>query len=318
MSARVGPRTLNSYLDAAAMMQRYAAGWPSPEPADGRPSCAGVSVDVLRDDILERFYGWLVRSGRTRSTAYKRCGAVRLFWEWCWEHTELGSWVGRCPRKLGLRRPASPPAVAPTWAEADACVRQCSGWHQRLAMLLRYTGMRLASGLLLEWRDLDLDAGVLTVRSAIAKGGRGYVVPISPHLVAELAGWGVREDYVVGAPEAEVRSAAGAGRGHAGRDLKRAWARAKVRPEVCIGQPSHAFRKAFMTCLMEAGVNYETCEMLIGHRLAGTGHDYIHTAKERGLWPAMEAAVQLVPRVSAGTLILAVVNAGGPTEDPHR
>jgi len=302
MAARVGPRTLSSYMDATAMLLRYAAGWPDPEPAEGRPDCSGVAVDVLRDDLLEGFYGWLVSSGRSRSTAYKRCGPVRLLWEWCWEHTVFGSWVGRAPRKLGLRRPASPPAVAPTWAEADACVERCDGWHRQLAILLRYTGMRLSSALLLEWRDVDLEGAVLTVRDAIAKGERGYTVPMSPHLVAELAGWGTREGYIVGAPEAEVRAATGDGRGHAGRDLKRAWARAKVRQEVCIGQPSHAFRKCLETGLVELGGSYNAVEALVGHRLPGTGRDYVDQAQGRGLWPAMVEAAELVPAVGTGNV----------------
>lgn len=313
-AARVSPRTLQSYLDAATMLLRYAAGWEAPDGPG--PDPANVSVEVLRDDLLERLYGWLVASGRTRSTAYKRAGPVRLFWRWCASHSRYRLWVGTPPAELGLRRPAPPVAIAPTWAEADACIEECDGWLRRLAVLLRFTGLRLSSALLLDWRDVDLAARVLTVRPQIAKGERGYTVPVSAHLVAELAGWSPREGLVVQAPEAEVLAARGNGRGHAGRDLHRAWKRAGVRPEVRIGQPSHAFRKAFETGLVEAGASYHAVEALVGHRLPGTGRDYVDQAQGRGLWPLMVQAAAIVPPIRRGAIRLVAGDGAGPAVDP--
>ena len=63
------------------------------------------------------------------------------------------------PGLIKKRRKPPQPRVAPTWQEMDACVSASTGWQQKLATILRYTGLRPGEVMLAERRDLDLDKG---------------------------------------------------------------------------------------------------------------------------------------------------------------
>jgi integrase len=94
--------------------------------------------------------------------------------------------------------------------------------------VLRYTGLRVSEAMNLTWTDLDLQTRTLHIRSSNAKEGQGRVIPMSPHLVREIAGWGTRLGYLIpsgrcsGVRHRQVRA----------RDFQRAWQRAGVRREV--------------------------------------------------------------------------------------
>ncbi len=96
-------------------------------------------------------------------TARKIAEVVQLMWEWA-EASER--WPGEIPRprRIEMVRSDPAPVVAPTWAEMDACVRACRGWHQKLTLVLRYTGLRVGETMLIEWRDINLDNATLTIR----------------------------------------------------------------------------------------------------------------------------------------------------------
>ncbi len=90
-------------------------------------------------------------------------------------------------------------------------LRRFLGWAQAnshmyvLWFLLAYTGMRRGEALALRWRDIDLDAGTVSVRRSVGitrvKGGKGVVregptktckprvIDIDPATVALLRSW---------------------------------------------------------------------------------------------------------------------------------
>ncbi len=88
-------------------------------------------------------------------------------------------------------------------------------------------------------------------RPEISKTGDGRIIPISPHLVELLAGWGVREGWVIpstrqqGQRHPQARS----------RDIARAWKRAGIRPEVWTRRPDHAFRKGWKSGMLALGAH---------------------------------------------------------------
>jgi integrase len=81
-------------------------------------------------------------------------------------------------------------------------VRYAWNWRARLCTLLRFTGLRVDEQVMkLRWSDVDLERAELTIRGELGKSAaerEGRIVPISPHLVEILSGWGVREGYLVG------------------------------------------------------------------------------------------------------------------------
>ena len=230
---------------------------------------------------------------RSASTPVKRLAELHTWWEWAYDAEER--WPGTIspPKELRLSTPPPVRVVAPTWAEMDACIASALGPQRRAAIVMRYTGLRVGQVMRLKWSDLDLVARELRVRPELGKSraeSAGRTIPVSAHLVSELAGWGVREGWLIpthrrdGPRERVFRS----------RDLGRAWQRAGVRPEVWKGRPDHAFRKGFRSGLKRAGADTEALEYLLGHQL-GSGEEGTYTDPDA--LPLREA-VDLVPAVA--------------------
>jgi integrase/recombinase XerD len=118
---------------------------------------------------------------------------------------ELARWLGRRgvpayvlpPRTL--RKPAryvphiyTDAELAALFAQTDQC-RYCSAVpfrHLVMPVLLRLIyacGLRVSEARLLRVSDVDLDAGVLTIRGA--KGGKDRLVPVSAPMLRRLAGY---------------------------------------------------------------------------------------------------------------------------------
>lgn len=258
---------------------------------DGR-----LPASLLSKPLLDEFYAWLLRSenglhGHARSveTARKIVSVVQLAWEWA-ENSER--WPGEIPRprRIEMRTTPVQEVHAPTWAEMDACVLACRNWHRQLVIFLRYSGLRVGETMLLEWSDIDLDKGLLTIRPEISKTGVGRTIPMSPYLVEEIVTWGAHEGYVVpsgrrkGERERQARP----------RDICAAWARAKVRENVWRRRPDHAFRRGIKSGLLALRAHPDAIDYLQGHSL-GNGSSrsrYIDSAQ----LPLAET-VRLIPKI---------------------
>ncbi len=254
--------------------------------------------DLLTRRLLADFYDDLATGGlhgrpRSQATQRKIAEVVQLAWAWLYDDDELGEHVPP-PRKLRMAREPAAPAVAPTWAEMDACIATLSGWQRDVAFILRCTGLRVQQAMELRWSDLDLDRGLLTIRGELGKSKqeqRGRRIPVSGHLVAELRTWERLDDnYLVtstrhrgGDRERMARA----------RDAARGWQRAGVRPEVWQKRPHHSFRKGYVSGLKRAGADPDAVEFLVGHSLGLRG---VYIDPEA---LPLRATVDLVPPVDA-------------------
>ena len=130
---------------------------------------------------------------------------------------------------------------------------------------MRFTGLRVHQAMHIDWRDIDLTNATLRVRPELGKTKqemRGRVVPLSPHFVEILGGWGEREGYVVKSNRRGKRE-----RIARPRDMDRAWTRGGARTEAWKGSPHHSFRDGFVSGLKKLGADDEAVEHLIGHSL---------------------------------------------------
>lgn len=234
------------------------------------------SARVLSKALLLEHEAWLLESGlhgrpRKPATVRKHLSVLMTLWEWAANDDVWGELVPR-PRRIEVPRIGQDQAVAPTWAEMDAAIRACHGAQRALAILLRFTGLRVQQAMQLRWKDLDLERGTLAVRGELGKSAAerdGRIVPISPHLVAELKTWTRDGEYLLPSNRAETGPRARKARA---RDLAHAWARAGVREDVYRQRPHHAFRKGFCTELALAGAPAEAVEHLVGHSRGIRGH----------------------------------------------
>ncbi len=264
-----------------------------------------LTPDLLTSQALGDYFDHLVQiRSCSPSTATARVRKVEGLWRDLYDHEEYGDIVPR-PRKLKtLPEDPAPLMPAPTWAEMDAAVNAASGWYHHLFLLARYTGLRKSQLMRLRWEDVDLDRRMLRIRPELGKTRherKGRIIPISPHLVEELAGWGVREGWLIDT-----------GPRNSKREPHRAWVleiweRAKVRREVWgsqqgrRGQPLHAFRHGFITGLVLEGTPIHLVQQLVGHKPRSvTEAVYIDPAL---LMPELKKVVEKIPAVGTGTVI---------------
>lgn len=232
--------------------------------------------------------------GRSAETIRKHIEAIELVWRWAWQRQARGDYHGvPQPDSLELERQAAPHKLAPSWEQMDACIAAATGWQRDLYVLLRCTGLRVQQAMELQWADVRIDGPVpsLHVRPELGKSKqerRGRFVPIAPVLVAELAGWGRREGYVLrcGRDKRVARA----------RDADRAWARAAVDRSIWKGCGHHAFRAGFVSGLKLLGADTEAVEHLVGHSRGSVRERY---ASPESL--PMVVAVGLVPPIALGT-----------------
>lgn len=211
-----------------------------------------------------------------------RVNAVLGLWRWCADQSEYP----KCPRppvKFKMQPRTVEPVVAPTWVEIDALVKELqripskgkpSTVLYRVAVILRYTGLRVGQALRLEWRDVRLDWGLLTVRGELGKSKKekaGRIIPIADGLCDEMARWeGDRAGRIV--PGKASPSSCSKG-------MRQAWARViargEARAEAVEGQPDHSFRQAFMTELKARGADDEAVKFLVGHSFDGPRDAYV-------------------------------------------
>lgn len=186
------------------------------------------------------------------------------------------------------------PVTAPCWDEMDAVVNACEGWIRCLAVVLRYTGLRVTETMMLLWSDINLEAKRLTIRPELDKSKRGRVVPLSPHLIEEMQGWGRREEFVV--PENGDGDRA---RQAVAKYMAHRWRKAGVAPDAWSGHPHHAFRRRFKTGMLALGVHPDAVDYLQGHRLGGARARYIDP------WQALhlEEAVAKIPRIGGENVV---------------
>lgn len=265
------------------------------------------AVEDLSRDVMREVSAWLSTTdslhGRPRkaSTIAKDMQILQGgFWQWLFDNDDTGTVP--YPRLLELPAAQYTRPEPPTWAEMDACIRAFAGGvdergrtyaaHEgmrRLAFFLRFTGLRVDQATKVRWEHVQLEAGYLrVVAGKSAEEKRGRVVPLSKHLVAEMATWGLREGYVFAeAPVYKVARTA----------MNRAWVRSGVRERAWKGAPFHCFRDGFLSGLKEAGADVEASKFLVGHSL-GLRDRYVGEASL-----PLKATIALVPAFTATNVL---------------
>lgn len=286
-----------------------------------------VTIDLLSQERLVGWWNHMTEAELALGTKRLRMLMVQKAWRWAAESDKYGDVCPR-PRSLEMPTPTHRHIRAPSWAEMDAFIHACPaafdaknpykplgtwasnvGWRRRAAIIMRFTGLRIGQVMRLQWSDLDLDAAVLEVRPELGKSRQekaGRRVPISPHLVAEFAGWGRREGWVV-APHKKQRTCIAA-------ESRETWEAAKVPREIWDrepkGDPHHCFRKGFRSNLRAAGVDRDVIEFLIGHSMPGSDPSY----QDPDYLP-LRAAVALIPELTPANLIALPAAVVDPDDD---
>jgi len=182
--------------------------------------------------LLAQFVAYLEAAGATTLTS-----ELAIAWARLPEHARPKHWAARLAVTRGFARylatidPATevpPPGVFPArrhrptpylWSQADICglleaaralrspLRAAT--HEALFGLLATTGMRLGEAVGLERDDVELGAGVITIRQA--KFDRSRLVPLHPSTTAALSRYTTRRDSLCPRPSSAAFFLSGAG-----------------------------------------------------------------------------------------------------------
>ena len=260
----------------SSTVRRYATcldvfmAWLKVEHPDGEQATASV----LSKSLLEDFYDYALLHGRHDNprkvgSTKKIVEAVQRAWKWGYNEDKYDGLLPN-PKTVAMPSTVRKRTVAPTWDEMDRCIAACEEWHRQVAVLLRFTGLRVQQVMKLRWEYFELDTATFNFDGKLGKTTKekaGRQIPISRHLVRELETWRLpqeRHGWIVdcgrdadGPRAREARA----------RDMNRAWKRAGVREVAWKGQPHQRFRKGFRSGLRRLGADGEAVEHLIGHYL---------------------------------------------------
>jgi integrase len=288
-----------------------------------RPSTARSTASYV-----QRFIDWLgadtpaadLTSGTLRAygehlqikSVARYVSAAERLWQWGWDNGDTFPGVPPVRRITGSRGEYKHPqakrgTLAPTYSQVDAMIDALDGHASRapyrlMAIVQRWTGLRISQILSLTWDDLDLTAGRVTLRADAmgAKGGGGCDVPLHPDLVAEMATWGTRDGLVfsrVTTKGPKVGTVRAYRNDDAAAVFGSAWERAGVprelwNPEGSKGRQTNAIRSAWKTAITQAD-SYELATILAGQAMKGESGSYLD--RDRVYGDRMRAALATLP-----------------------
>jgi integrase/recombinase XerC len=177
---KVRPRTIETYHKVVTAF----AAWIGDE-----ATIADVSADSIG-----RYQ--IARGRLAAATIAKDLSGIRSYCRWCIKAKLRGDdptldleWpkkIEPIPRALKLREMRLLDQILDTPLPIlDVKRRHVIGRHNRAILLMWYAGLRISEVPGLDWRDVDLDAGELTVRNG--KGGKDRGVAIHRRLLANLS-----------------------------------------------------------------------------------------------------------------------------------
>ena len=268
------------------------------------------TLDLVTNRRADSWYHFLRHErGLKTSTANLRAVALQSCRTWLYDDEDYHDVTPAPRRRLRLATVPHQPPAAPSWDDMDkaihAAIHQANNakhwkvkWNARARVqaftVLRFTGLRIEQVMQLRWEDFDLDERWLKVRGELGKSRQekaGRVIPVSEHLVAELATWGTREGWLVD-PDRSRRVLHTNG-------SRVIWELTDVDPRR-YKSPHHSFRHGFKSNLLAAGASKPALDYLVGHNMKGTDGHYLdpRTALD------MVSAVKLIPAVSQAAKVV--------------
>lgn len=216
------------------------------------------------------------------STIRKKLSAIRSWCRWCVavglrldDPTLHLEWPKR-PRKLprALRSDelrALEAALAAPLPVLNLKKRRIAERNRRIVLLMLYCGLRRTEVAMLRWSDVDLDRGVLFVRTEAAKGGYERTVALHPRVVANLSETArpMRRGAVAGHPDGRCLSHKTIGQ------VFERWL-----ADLGLRISAHRLRHTCATQMLAAGASLRDIQQVLGHADIRTTEGYLDVLSE--------------------------------------
>ncbi len=243
-----------------------------------------------RDQDVRRYMGGPARGGEVRSLGRKRAArtvngylvTLRAALNLCLEDEK----VSRIPHVPAEDEPADEPNPIQR-VDLDRILAVASDHLRDVLILCVMTGMRQDECVLLTWRQVDLERGIITLVAAETKSNRGRPVFLNPVAV------GVLRRLSDARPQPRTLDQRvilyrpnGNGRPRPIASVKKAWESALERvglkePNVKARYRFHDTRAAFCSYLAEQGVDPVHIKELAGHKDITTTMRYVKASNSR-------------------------------------
>ena len=236
-----------------------------------------VIVDAITADHIRQYLAELMKRDAARATVQRRLSAVKAFFRYRESNSgELSpARTLRSPksqrhlpaildeddvRKLIEQRPETPTAAA---------VRD-----RAILEILYSSGLRVSELVGLDWRDIDDEIGMLTVRAG--KGAKDRVVPIGEPALDALKAW--RPMLPIPAdPKAPVITNL-RGTRLSTRSVEKIVARRLIDAGITSPITPHGIRHCFATHMLDAGADLRSIQEMLGHASLATTQRYTHVS----------------------------------------
>src|ERR1019366_7409457 len=150
-----------------------------------------VTVDAVTADHVRQYLAELMRNAAARATVQRRLSAIKAFFRYRESNTGAMSPV-RALRSSKSQRHL-PSILQESEAqrliehEPDAANTPAAARDRAILEVLYSSGLRVSELVGLDWRDIDDELGMLTVRAG--KGAKDRVVPIGEPALDALKAW---------------------------------------------------------------------------------------------------------------------------------
>jgi integrase len=149
------------------------------------------------------------------------------------------------------------------------------------------TGIRRGEAFTLSWRDVDLGAGVLTIRAENSKNGSSRTIPLNTTALETLRDWREHRQFPDSAlvfphPRTGARL----------QDIDSIW-ESLTHAAGLTGVRLHDLRHTCATRLIKNGADVYTVKDILGHGSIAVTEIYLHTTDDR-----KSAAVQGIDRLT--------------------
>ncbi len=236
-----------------------------------------IDPATITADHIRNYMRYLMETGAARATVQRRLSAIKAFFRY--RETTAG---GHNPARM-LRSPKSErrlPAIlqeeeVERLIEHESEVATPAAARDRAIVETLYSsGLRVSELVGLNWRDIDEDIGMLTVRAG--KGNKDRVVPLGEPALDALKAW--RRMMPVAWDQDSPAITNLRGTRLSTRSVEKIVARRIMESGLDPAITPHGLRHCFATHMLDAGADLRSIQEMLGHASLATTQRYTHVS----------------------------------------